>query len=126
MRLMSAVITYALLFGSACWIGGGMVPKLGMGDKDDEKENGFDGIYLVQMVSSDETRQIKTDVVSAKVDFEPVRSLASHEKYAIRPWRVRRTIYDKLVNTDMENEEEARKLIKCELTKYLDCITVGI
>ena len=37
MRLMSAVITYALLFGSACWIGGGMVPKLGMGDKDDEK-----------------------------------------------------------------------------------------
>ena len=35
-------------------------------------------------------------------------------------------IYDKLVNTDMENEEEARKLIKCELTKYLDCITVGI
>lgn len=36
-RLMSAVITYALLFGSACWVGGGMVPKLWMGDKDDEK-----------------------------------------------------------------------------------------
>lgn len=38
MRLMSAVITYALLFGSACGLLGGMVPKLGMGDKDDEKE----------------------------------------------------------------------------------------
>lgn len=36
-RLMSAVVMYALLFGSACWIGGGMVPKLFMGDKDDEK-----------------------------------------------------------------------------------------
>lgn len=38
MRLMSAVITYALLFGSACGLLGEMVPKLGMGDKDDEKE----------------------------------------------------------------------------------------
>ena len=37
-RLMSAVIMYALLFGSACWVGGGMVPKLFMGDKDDEKK----------------------------------------------------------------------------------------
>ena len=37
-RLMSAVITYALLFGSACWVAGTMVPKLWMGDKDDEKE----------------------------------------------------------------------------------------
>ena len=37
-RLMSAVIMYALLFGSACWVGGGMVPKLWMGDKDDEKK----------------------------------------------------------------------------------------
>ena len=37
MRLLSAVITYALLFGSACWIGGGMVPKFWMGDKEDEK-----------------------------------------------------------------------------------------
>lgn len=36
-RLISAVVTYALLFGSACWVGGGMVPKLWMGDKDDEK-----------------------------------------------------------------------------------------
>lgn len=36
-RLMSAVVMYSLLFGSACWIGGGMVPKLWMGDKDDEK-----------------------------------------------------------------------------------------
>lgn len=61
------------------------------------KENGFDGIHLVQMVNSDATRQINTDVINAQVDFEPVRSLASHEKYAIRPWRIRRTIYDKLV-----------------------------
>ena len=37
-RLMSAVVMYALLFGSACWVGGGMVPKLFMGDKDDEKK----------------------------------------------------------------------------------------
>lgn len=36
-RLMSAVVMYSLLFGSACWVGGGMVPKLWMGDKDDEK-----------------------------------------------------------------------------------------
>ena len=36
-RLLSAVIMYSLLFGSACWVGGGMVPKLWMGDKDDEK-----------------------------------------------------------------------------------------
>lgn len=35
-RLMSAVVMYSLLFGSACWVGGGMVPKLWMGDKDDE------------------------------------------------------------------------------------------
>ena len=37
-RLLSAVIMYSLLFGSACWVGGGMVPKLWMGDKDDEKK----------------------------------------------------------------------------------------
>ena len=61
------------------------------------KENGFNGIHLVQMVNSDATRQIKTNVINAQVDFEPVRSLASHEKYAIRPWRIRRTVYDKLV-----------------------------
>ena len=61
------------------------------------KKNGFNGIYLVQMVSSDTTREICSTVINAKVDFEPVRSLASHEKYAIRPWRIRRTLYDKLV-----------------------------
>ena len=38
MRLLSEVITYALLFGSACGLLGGMVPKLFMGDKDDEKK----------------------------------------------------------------------------------------
>lgn len=36
-RLMSSVIMYALLFSSACWVGGGIVPKLGLGDEDDEK-----------------------------------------------------------------------------------------
>lgn len=61
------------------------------------KQNGFNGIYLVQMVSSDSNRDINADIINARVDFEPVRSLASHEKYAIRPWRIRRTIYDKFV-----------------------------
>ena len=37
-RLISAVVMYSLLLGSACWVGGGMVPKLWMGDKDDEKK----------------------------------------------------------------------------------------
>lgn len=37
LRLMSSVITYSLLFTSACWVGGGMIPKLGLGDKDEEK-----------------------------------------------------------------------------------------
>lgn len=60
-------------------------------------ESGFNGIYLIQMVSSDQTRIFKSKVIDAQVDFEPVRSLASKEKYAISPWRIRRTVYSKLV-----------------------------
>lgn len=66
--------------------------------------SGFAGIHLVQMVSGDLTRQIKTDVINAKVDFEPVRSLASKEKYALKPWRIRRTLYDKLVKKNILHE----------------------
>lgn len=64
-------------------------------------ENGFNGIYLIQMVNNDMSRKLVTNVVDAKVDFEPVRSLASHEKYAIRPWRIRRTFYDKFVKRNL-------------------------
>ena len=41
MRLMSSVVVYALVFGSACLVGGGMVPKLWMGDEEDEKDRKY-------------------------------------------------------------------------------------
>ena len=65
------------------------------------KENGFNGIHLVQMVNSDKTAKMNPSIINAKVDFEPIRSLASWESYAIRPWRIRRTLYDKFVKRNL-------------------------
>lgn len=58
---------------------------------------GFNGIHLLQMVNNDSSRKLTSTVIDNKVDFEPVRTLASREPYALSPWRIRRTLYDKLV-----------------------------
>lgn len=61
------------------------------------KEEGLDGLYIIQMINNDFSRDIKSPIIDSKVDFEPVKTFASREKYAFSKWRFREALYNKLV-----------------------------
>lgn len=61
------------------------------------KKNGFSGIYLIQMINNDYAQVLEDRVISAKVDFEPNKTVCTRQRYALSYWRIRRMMYNKLV-----------------------------
>lgn len=61
------------------------------------RENGFNGIYLLQMVNNDASVNLKSTLISGKVDFEPNKTFNTKKLYALSMWRLRRVIYNKII-----------------------------
>lgn len=61
------------------------------------KKEGFEGLFIVQMINNDSSEKIVSNIVDRKVDFEPVKTFSSKEKYTFSKWRFRETLYNKLV-----------------------------
>ena len=59
------------------------------------KKDGFSGIQIVNMLTSD--MDLQNESIYQNVDFEPIRTMHTHEAYAFSCWRIKRMLYNKLV-----------------------------
>lgn len=85
MRLMSAVITYSLLFGSACWVGGGLV------------SGAFGGIVPIGGDSEDEKYRKKLMDPSQKFAYYQLKRLL-FDAESSTPWGAFRN-YETMLNS---------------------------
>lgn len=61
------------------------------------KKAGFAGLYIIQMINNDNSGSLNSTVINSKVDFEPVKTFATKQKYALSRWRFRESLYNKLI-----------------------------